>query len=40
MLPRKPRILVTIALAIKMARSIWTMMTKNEDYKDSALAAA
>lgn len=40
MLARKPRMLVAIALANKMARSIWAMMTKNEDYKDSALAAA
>ena len=40
MLARKPRMLVTIALANKMARSIWAMMTKNEDYKDSALTAA
>jgi transposase len=40
MLARKPRVLVAIALANKMAQSIWAMMTKNEDYKDSALAAA
>jgi len=40
MLARKPRMLVAIALANKMARSIWAMMTKNEDYKDSAPAAA
>jgi transposase len=40
MLMRKPRMLVTIALANKMARSIWAMMTKNEDYRDSGLAAA
>ncbi|MFP3747554.1 IS110 family transposase, partial [Achromobacter sp. SIMBA_011] len=40
MLARKPRMLVAIALANKMARSVWAMMTKNEDYKDSALAAA
>lgn len=39
-LARKPRMLVAIALANKMARSVWAMMTKNEDYKDSALAAA
>lgn len=39
MLARKPRMLVAIALANKMARSIWAMMTKNEDYKDSTLAA-
>ena len=40
MLARKPRMLVAIALANKMARSIWAMMTKNESYKESGLAAA
>lgn len=40
MLARKPRVLVAIALANKMARSIWAMMTKNEDYKDFGLAVA
>ncbi|TCR71410.1 transposase IS116/IS110/IS902 family protein [Rhizobium sp. BK376] len=40
MLERKPRMLVAIALANKMARSIWAMMTKNENYRDSGLAAA
>jgi hypothetical protein len=39
MLARKPRMLVAIALANKMARSIWAMMTRNEDYKDSVLPA-
>lgn len=38
MLARKPRMLVAIALANKMARQIWAMLTKNEDYKDPALA--
>ena len=38
MLVRKPRMLVAIALANKMARQIWAMLTKNEDYKDPALA--
>lgn len=33
MLARKPRILVAIALANKMARAIWAMMTKQEDYR-------
>ena len=33
MLARKPRLLVAIALANKMARSIWAMMTKDEDYR-------
>ena len=40
MLARKPRMLVAIALANKMARSIWAMMTKNESYNGSGLAAA
>lgn len=33
MLKRKPRMVVAIALANKMARAIWAMMTKNEDYQ-------
>lgn len=33
MLARKPRMLIAIALANKMARSIWAMLTKNEDFK-------
>jgi transposase len=40
MLARKPRMLVAIALANKMARSIWAMTTKNESYRASGLAAA
>ncbi len=40
MLTRKPKMLVAIALANKMARQIWAMLTKNEDYKDPALAVA
>lgn len=40
MLARKPRMLVAIALANKMARSIWAMMTKNESCRDSGLVAA
>lgn len=39
-LERKPRMLVAIALANKMARQIWAMLTKAEDYKDPALTAA
>ena len=39
MLARKPRMLVAIALANKTARAIWAMMTKQEDYRDPALAA-
>jgi transposase len=39
MLERKPRKLVAIALANKMARSIWAMLTKGEDYRIPAAAA-
>ncbi len=40
MLARKPKILVAIALANKMARQIWGMLTKNEHYRDPARVAA
>lgn len=40
MMARKPRILVAIALANKMARQIWAMLTKNEDYKNPMLVVA
>ncbi|EEW61155.1 transposase for insertion sequence element A [Ruegeria sp. TrichCH4B] len=40
MLARKPKILVAIALANKMARQIWAMLTKNEDYRDPALVGS
>ena len=40
LLARKPKMLVAIALANRMARQLWAMLTKNEDYKDPALAAA
>ena len=40
MLTRKPKMLVAIALANKMARQIWAMLTKNENYRDPALAVA
>lgn len=40
MLARKPKMLVAIALANKMARQIWAMLTKNENYRDPALAVA
>jgi transposase len=39
-LARKPKMLVGIALANRMARQIWAMLTKNEDYRDPALVAA
>ena len=37
---RKPKMLVAIALANKMARMIWAMLTKQEDYRDPAPAGA
>ena len=40
MLTRKPKMLVGIALANKMARQIWAMLTKKENYRDPALASA
>lgn len=40
MLKRKSKMLVAIALTNKMARQIWAMLTKNEDYRDPALAGA
>ncbi len=40
MLARKPRMVVAIALANKMARSVWAMLTKQEDYRDPVVAAA
>ncbi len=40
MLARKPRMVVAIALANKMARSVWAMLTKQEDYREPVVAAA
>lgn len=40
MLMRKPRMLVAIALANKMARQIWAMLTRNEDFRNPTLAGA
>jgi transposase len=37
---RKPRMLVADALANKMARTIWAMATRQEDYRDPARAVA
>ena len=39
-LATKPKMLVGIALANRMARQIWAMLTKNQDYRDPALATA
>ncbi len=38
MLKRKPKMLVAIALANKMARTVWAVLTKKEDYRDPATA--
>ena len=40
MLARKPRMLVSVALANKMARMVWALLTKNEDYRAPAAVAA
>ncbi len=40
MLARNPKMLVGIALANKMARKIWAMLTKNEDYRSDDLMGA
>ena len=40
MLARKPRMLVAVALANKMARQIWAMITRQEDYRNPAQVAA
>ena len=39
MLARKPRMLVAVALANRMARIAWALMTKKEVYKEPAPAA-
>ena len=38
-LDRKPKMLAAIALANKMARQIWAMLPRNEDFKDRSRAA-
>jgi transposase len=40
MLARKPRMLVAIALANKMARVVWAMLTKGEVFRNPATVAA
>src|SRR4051794_266278 len=39
MLARKPKMLVAIALANKMARSVWAMLAKGEDFRVPRVAA-
>ena len=40
MMARKPRMLVAVALANKMARTAWAMLMKNENYRNPATTAA
>ena len=40
MLARKPRMLVTVALANKTARIVWALLVRQEDYKAPVAAAA
>ncbi|WP_168880245.1 IS110 family transposase [Rhizobium sp. P28RR-XV] len=40
LLARKPRMVAAIALANKMARGLWAMMTKVEDYRNPVAAMA
>ena len=39
LLARKPKLVAAITLANKMARAIWAMMTKNEDYRNPEAVA-
>lgn len=39
MMARKPHMLVVVALANKMARTIWALLVRGEVYRDPALAA-
>ena len=40
MLARKPRMVVIVALANKMARIAWALLVKGETYKASVATAA
>ena len=40
MLARKPRRLVAMAMANRMARMAWALMTKKESHRDPVTAAA
>ena len=39
-LARKPRMVAAIALANKMARGLWAMMMKQEDYRNPVATMA
>ncbi|RBP00019.1 hypothetical protein DFR50_1861 [Roseiarcus fermentans] len=40
LLAAKPRKVVAVALANKMARTGWALMTRREDYREASAAAA
>ena len=40
MLERKPRPVVAVALANKMARGIWAMLSRDEDYRGPVMIGA
>lgn len=40
MMARKPRMLISVALANKMARMVWALLTKKEDYRAPVAVAA
>ena len=40
MLTRKPRMLVTVALANKMARIVWALLVKQENYRAPVVVKA
>ena len=39
MMARKPRMVVTVALAKKTARIVWAVLATNKDYRAPAVAA-
>ena len=38
MMVRKPKMLVAVALANRMARTAWALLRKGEDYRDPTMA--
>ena len=40
MLARKPRMLVSVTLANKMARMVWALLTRKENYRAPTAVAA